>query len=246
MYKILLFWLPLLAIFASWELVLFQPTSILYWLGICLLSSAVFAWYISRGETQVVRATIDRFSFAVLSVGVFWWLLWIDYKVIKYVFPVIIFALLVYFVFDLRNSEGEVSPRMRLAIFFGGTFFWATISFGLITVLGWQLWHALGLFVISFALLSYSATELLTGASIQHTKAWLVLVLFSAEIFSVIVWLPFTETTLALILTIISLFAYDMLKYFVQPELIRRKIIVKKILVYSVFLIFILASTPWY
>ena len=71
------------------------------------------------------------------------------------------------------------------------------------------------------------------------------MLLLGAEVFSVLVWLPFTEVTLGLLLTIIMLAAYDLLKYLTKPELIVRRIIVKKLVVYVFFLVLVLASTPW-
>ena len=247
MIKILSFWLLSMALLVSWEALLIQPIRLFYWLAICLISSAVLGWLATKSDENTIHANIDRLVFVVFSLGVFWWLLWIDYEYLKFAFPVIVWVILLYSTKDLWKSKSEVlNSKTRLVLFFGGIFFWSAISFGLISVVGWQIWHAIGLFMVSFAILSYSVIENITISSNQHIQSWLLLLLISAEVFSVIVWLPFTESTLALILTIISLFTYDLLKYFINPELIRKKIILKKIIVYVVFLIFILVSTPWY
>jgi len=247
MFKILSFWVLSLLLLVSWESLLIQPIRLFYWLGICLLSSAVLGWLATKYDENIIRANIDRLVFVVFSLGTFWWLLWIDYEFLKYAFPILVWIILIYSIRDLWNSKSEIiDSKTRLVLFFGGIFFWSTISFGLIGVVGWQIWHALGLFLISFAILSYSVIENITISSKQHIQLWFMLLLISAEVFSIIVWLPFTESSLALIFTIISLFSYDMLKYFVNPELIRKKIITKKILVYIIFLIFVLISTSWY
>ena len=63
-------------------------------------------------------------QFVVFSLGVFWWLLWIDYEYLKFAFPVIVWVILLYSTKDLWKSKSEVlNSKTRLVLFFGGIFF---------------------------------------------------------------------------------------------------------------------------
>ena len=247
MLQTVLFWFSLCILLVSWELVLIEPSFVLYWFGACLVAAALCALHVSAGARNWRSALVDRFAYVVFLAGIFWWLLWIDFSFFKYAIALLVWLAVAYFARAAKRHGSDLFGHSgSLAVYVGGTFFWATTAFGLVTVLGWSIWKALVIFTVAFALLSWTAAYRLADSALPQVRAWLVLVLIAVETFSLIVWLPFTEITLALMLTIVAAFAYDILKYLVDPSLIRRKIAAKKALVYFVFLALVLLSTPWY
>ena len=224
---------------------LYAPSSVFYWFGLCLLASiGVSAFLTKNSETRKIRL-IDALSFILLCVGVFWWVLWIDFAIIKYAIPLIIWAVFAHLGTD-SFKMGVLSRKERLGLFFGGTFFWASVCFGLLTVLGWSIWVCALIFLACFSLFSYGACQILSDNKIKNTSAYLLVLFLAAEFFIVIAWLPFADATLALIFVVCILFVYDFAKYYVSPELIRKRIVTKKFAVYFLFLILALFSTPWY
>lgn len=232
------FWLPAAAVLFSWEAVLINPGRISLWFGLCLVAAGVIAW-------QLATSLVDRLSILLLLAGVFWWGLWLDFSLAKFALPVVIAVLLVYVGLFSRVQEGSARPYAWLAVFLGGTFFWSSIAFGMVTVLGRSLWESLLVFLAAFCIFARSATIRSRSGAELPVLFYFLLILLAAEIFSVLVWLPFTEITLGLLATVALLFFYDMAKYMAHATLIRRRIIVKKIILYVVFIILVLFSTPW-
>lgn len=245
MLKSLVFWASLLGVLASWELVLIDPARILYWLLLCLISASTASLRIGGDGRPFSGALMDRISVVLFAAGVFWWLLWLDFEYVKFAIGVAVWAALAYGM--RRENPGEHrSATLRLMLFFGGTFVWSVTSFGLLTVIGWQLAEALAVFIASFGVLAYSGLNLLAPRDRKSgLAAYLVLFLLGVEFFSVVAWLPFTEVTLALVLTVLLLASYDLIKYYVYPERIRKRIIAKKLIMYAFFLSVVLVSTPW-
>lgn len=238
MLRIIKFWLPLFAVLVSWELGLWRPAW--FWLALVLaLAASLVLTFFLKPKLVSWRAFLpDSLAFTVFVISVFWWLFWLDLAWLKYLLPLAFWLVMIYAFCEIQGrKERDLPPPWRLALFLGGIFFTGSICFGLLTVLGWPLWSALFIFLAALAVFSWSAMARLEG--------FLLLLLLGAEVFSVIVWLPFTEATLGLILTIIMLGVYDLLKYLTNPELIVRRIIIKKIVVYVFFLVLVLASTPW-
>ncbi|MBI4134484.1 MAG: hypothetical protein HY471_00025 [Candidatus Sungbacteria bacterium] len=230
MASLLTFWLPLALVLFSWEAVLLNPGRIGLWFGVCLIAAAVIAWRACSG-------VLDRLSVLLFLAGVFWWGLWIDFATIKFALPVFIAAAFAY----VLSSPS----RTHLALFLGGVFFWSSIAFGLVTVLGRGLWESLIVFLAVYGVFVRAATVHSRSGAAFPFSLYVVLLLVAAEVFSVLVWLPFTEVTLGLIATAALLFFYDVAKYIADPALIRRKIVIKKVLVYAAFVVLVLASTPW-
>lgn len=246
MLAIIKFWLPLFAILVSWELALWYPKGFWYALGLAIGASLVLVSFLNPGSRAWRYSLPDRLAFMVFVICVFWWFFWLDFAWLKYFLPVVFWAVTVYAFREIRSQkELGLPPHWRLALFLGGTFFAGSVCFGLLTVLGWPLWSALVIFLAALAVFSWSAMVFLEADRNNLIRGFLLLILLGAEIFSVIVWLPFTEATLGLILTIIMLGTYDLLKYLTKPELIVRRIIIKKVVVYIFFLVLVLASTPW-
>lgn len=257
------FWLSLFLVFLAWELVLIKPEGFVYWFALCLLASIAASFRFSFGKKEsgppvktgwrkflLTGDFPDKLLLILFSLGVFWWVLWIDFFVIKFILPIIFWLALVYFFRDLSQRHHTVMPpKMRLSLFLGNVFFWSSIVFSLLTVLGWAIWLGLLIFLGLMAILGWVANEYLylNNEAPEQCKirSYLLLLLLSVELFAVIVWLPFAELTLALILTIAILFVYDLLKYHIQPELIRQRIIWRKILAYAALLAIVLGSTPW-
>ena len=239
------FWIFQIGLASSWELVLINPSHVFYWIILCVASALYLAWFCSRKEEKTKQALLDQISFVLLSIGIFWWVLWLDFEWLKFASPVLFWAIFAYLTYDSAKN-GVFSKNLKLAIFFGGIFFWSTIAYGLLTVIGWGLWLVLLIFFLSFALISWPSICLLGDHRSQRIKAWFLILFLSAELFSVIAWLPFTGPMLSVILTIGLLFIYDLEKYYISPEKIRTKIIAKKIFVYLFFLAGVLFSTPWH
>ncbi len=245
MNSIFLFVLPLLGLGLGWELVLARPTGLWYWLVLVVVSSVILSFSVDW-HLPWRRAWADRASFVVLLTSVFWWLLWLDFKYFNYAAPALFWLLVMYFLRSMRRRDLEIlPPAARLAMFLASTFFASSLSFGLVTVLGYSLWLVLVIFLLTLALPAWSAVVYLRQLGENWWLSYLFVLLLLAEFFTTLVWLPFTEMTLGLVLTIMILGLYDLLKYFVKPELTVRRIIVKKIMVYAVFLLLVLASTPW-
>lgn len=245
MRKLILYYLPLITLLFSWEILLAKTNLFWYWFILTLASGIALSFWLDKGAKKY-QSLIDRLAFVILIASIFWWLLWLDFGFFNYFAPIVFWLAVIYFLRYTKNDEREtLSLPSRLALFLGGIFFSSSISFGVITVLGYPLWLGLIIFLLIIALPMWSSVTYLQQLGGSFEKNYVFLMLLIAELFSVIVWLPFTEITLGLILTIITLAAYDLLKYFAQPELIVRKIIVKKLLVYIVFLLLLLVSTPW-
>ncbi|OIO49530.1 MAG: hypothetical protein CO042_00410 [Parcubacteria group bacterium CG_4_9_14_0_2_um_filter_41_8] len=246
MFYFALFWASLIGLLASWEMALYSPAYIFYWFGLCLASSVLSALFLTKNSENWKKATISRLSIVLFSIGVLWWLLWIDFVLVKYTIPFILWILIVYLV---QNSYkmGVLGRKEKLALFFGGTYFWSAISYGLLTVLGWKIWLCLLIFLASFGILIFSVVQIISDdMDYRKTKAFILSLFIGAEFFVVISWLPFASATLALILSVGALFVYDLIKYYVNPDLIRRRIIARKIIVYALFLLLALLSTPWH
>lgn len=240
------FWLALLATLASWELLLWRPSQLWYWLVLNLAASAALSNFLAAGELPNKPPLGDRLALIIFNASVFYWLLWLDFGLVKYFIPWLLWLVLLYLlVAGSRQNRSSALLTVRLVFFLGGTFFSASIAFGLVTVLGWPLWLVLLIFLAAFAALAGSGIFYWAGPPRHLLIAYLALTLLAAEALAVLSWLPFTEVTLGLVLTIIILASYDLLKYFVQPELIVRRIIVKKIAVYGFFLVLVLVSTAW-
>jgi hypothetical protein len=244
MFSIIGYWVVLISLLASWEMVLLQPERILYWFYICLVSCGLLSWMLIKERTTWKHILVDRLSFVIFCTGVFWWMLWLDFSLIKFAVPVIVWAALVYLLRGIQSTMH--TSKLSLALFFSGVFFWGTISYGLLTVIGWPLWQTLVVFLLSFGLLAAGVVHNISDDSNKQIRAWLLLLLLGVEFFSVVAWLPFTEVTLSLILTICVLFVYDLEKYYINPEFIRKNIITKKVILYTLFLAIILISTPWH
>ncbi len=244
MLKSLVFWASLAGVLFSWELALFDPPRVLYWLLLCLVASGVASARLSAPGRGFWSVLVDRMSVVLFCAGVFWWLLWLDFQYLKFGIALLLWVAFVYGM--RRETPGEhQSITLRLILFFGGTFVWTVTSFGLLTVIGWQLAEAFAVFIASFGVFAYSGLCTLTRSPGRLLAAYLLLVLLGIEFFSVVAWLPFTEVTLAAILTVLVLASYDLIKYYLYPERIRKRIIVKKLLVYGFFLAVVLASTSW-
>src|SRR3989338_7516719 len=246
MSSILKFWLPLLAILASWELGLLYPSWFWYWLVLGVSASLTLGFFMNPRTVSWQRYLPDVLAFMAFAASVFWWFFWLDLAYLKYVLAMVFWLVMAFAFVDIRNNRPRDFPaHWRLSLFLGGMFFSSSVCFGLLTVLGWPLWLALLIFLTGLAVFSWSAMIYLEERPDNLIRGFLFMLLLGAEVFSVLVWLPFTEVTLGLLLTIIMLAAYDMLKYLTKPELIVRRIIVKKLVVYVFFLVLVLASTPW-
>ena len=244
MLKSLVFWAALIGVLASWELALLDPERILHWLLLCLAAGAVVSLNLSDEGDPFWSVLADRITGVLFSAGAFWWFLWLDFAYVKFVIPVLVWLMLVYACREERIA-GRVSATVRLMLFFGGTFFWAVTSFGLLSVIGWEVWETLAVFGLSFGVFAYSGVHTLKAHPQDTFRAHLVLLLLGIEFFSVVAWLPFTEATLALIVTVLVLFVYDFIKYYLYPDRIRKQIIIKKVVLYAFFLVVVLVSTPW-
>lgn len=252
------FLLGLLILLLAWELALLRPAYLMF--SFLLAASASF--YLSflfvppAAAPQGLAAGWrrfwpDRLLFIVFNLSFFWWLLWVDFRALKYLIPIFsAFALLYFFTRVRRPGQKTIPPQIGLVLFLGGVFFTAAAAFGLETVLGWPLWAALFIFTAALAILALPAANLYEGEQetlrLGRRRSFLIILLLGAEFFSALVWLPFTEFTLALFMTLALILAYDFLKYYLRPELIRTRIIVKKAFVYSGFLLLLLALTPWF
>jgi len=248
MVKRILFWVSLVALFASWEAVLLRPAAILLWFFLCLIAGALLSWTVYHASVARQGSLLaDRISLVLFGSGAFWWLLWQDFATLKFVFPVGLWFVLLYVVLaQYKNKSEEVIPQVRYILFLGVIFFWATVTFGSILVIGWSLWKALLLFLALFSASSWSAAYCYLPRHAVQKRAWLVLMLYTAEAYAVLVWLPFAETTLALVLSIFIMLAYDLLKYYAQPELIRRGVVARKLFLYLLLLFLAFVMTPWY
>jgi hypothetical protein len=243
----ILFWLLLALLLLSWELVLARPVELLYWVSLCIGASAGLGWYIVQGEQNWKQILVQRLGFVLVSVGIFWWVLWLDFVVLKFIVPLVGALVFAYVLHDsITQMPHGLSGKAQLILFFGGTFLWASVSFGLLIVLGWELWSTLGVFVVSFGVLAYLGVGYLTTQTSEHVRMWLLVLLLGAQFYSVIAWLPFTEVTLALLLVIPIIAMYDFLKYYLKPDLIYGVIIARKIALYVLFMVLVLASTSWY
>ena len=240
-----IFWLSAVALLASWELSLWLPNYLRYWLLLNLGASFWLARFFTRPELGRGAARGDQLAFVVFNVSFFYWLLWLDFAWAKYALPWLLGLVLFYLLGGFLQNRPERRLPLRLVFFLGGTFFCASAAFGLLTVLGLPLWLALLLFLAAFAGLSWPVIFYWSGPPPALLAGYLAMLLLAAETFSVLIWLPFTEVTLGLMLVIVVLAVYDLLKYFIAPALFVRRLVVKKIIIYGVFLMLILASTPW-
>lgn len=241
-----MFWLSLLTELASWELVFWRPGLLWYWLILNLGAGLALSYFLTPTAGLVKPKLGDRLGFIIFNITIFYWLLWLDFGLTKYAIPAIIVIFLAYLLTGLRNnSQTKIQESARLVFFLGSTFFLASIAFGLVTVLGWPLWLVMLIFSGVFLLSAWPAIFYWPGGQDRKLLGYLALSLLAVESLAVLLWLPFTEVTLGLMLTIIILASYDLLKYFIQPELIVRPVIIKKVLVYVGFLSLILISTNW-
>ncbi len=233
MRKLLTFWLPLAAVAASWELVLWRPGWLWYWLILNLVGTGFFLVWLARG-----RILIDWLPLLVVNLGVFWWLLWLDFAALRYIFPLFFMP----FVYKVLKESGQSDEALfteqgQFLLVLGGTFFVSSTCFGLLTVLGWQLWPASFIFLIAFALLIYPGRAQLVD--------FLILCLLGIEAFAILAWLPFSELTLGVLLTIFVTASRDLLKYFISPDLIVARIIWKKAVFYLGLTAFVLIFSVW-
>lgn len=235
------FWLPAIVVLAIFEAVLFQPAWLWYYLPALVLAIVLFAWHIAREEPRRTK-----FSFLALllttALGAFFWLLWLDFVWFKFSLPLLLLAVLLWLTLPNR-AHGKLSADVYLALFLAGVFFWSTVTFGLLTVLGWPLWKAVSIFLIVFILLAQGAES--SQSDERARLAAILLVLLGMELWAVIVWLPFGEAGLGLLLTLAVLLIYDLLKYFIDPTLVRRRIIWRKIAIYGGFSVIVLLLLQW-
>jgi hypothetical protein len=256
----LVFWILLGFIVFSWEALIFNPSRILFWFFICVVSSILLAFFVTKSHRFSWRKIVlNGFGILFFSTGVFWWMLWLDFAFLKFVFPIIIGLAFAYVIFLALKYRGQDFPKsVKLALFSGGTFFWSSISFGLVITIGWSLWESLLVFLIPFSVFAGIAIKDSFSKDNNQEESqdikffdysgiiYFLLLLLAAEIFSCLIWLPFTEVTLAFLLTIMLLFFYDLSKYIVNPKLISRKIIAEKVIIYFVFIVLVVLSTPWF
>lgn len=240
----------LILLLFSWELVLFNPDRIILAFLLCLAGSVYLAFLLVSSGAGKFRS--DRALTIAFNLTFFFWLLWVDFSLLRYLFPLLASGLILYAYFDRQKRPGQgISSKMSLVFFLGGLFFTSSVAIGLLTILEWPLWAGLLIFISILAVLGLSANNYLylnnpDSKSSERIKTFLILLLLGAEIFAAVIWLPFSEFTLALILTLLLIFIYDFLKYFIDPTLLRRWVIVKKLIIYFVFLFFLLLSTPWF
>ena len=256
------FLLGLAALVFGWELGLAKPDYLFFSLLVTALASVYLSLWLSPQVSSLSGRSVfagwrffwlDRILLLAFNLSFFWLILCGDFQFFKYLPPIFIAVLLFYFFSWLRrDSETSTLPvQMSLIFFLGGIFFTAAVTIGLVVVLGWPMWGGMLIFMGVLALLAAPANNYLYAEKSKvplgdKLKTYLILLLAGAEFFSTIIWLPFGELTLALILTLLLIFVYDFLKYYLAPELVRPRIILKKIVVYSIFLLFLLASTPWF
>ncbi len=246
MFYTLFFWISIVGMLVSWNMVLLQPEEIIRWFGVTLVSSSIIAWLVFQSGNWR-RLLIDRLALVCFSIGVYWWLLMQDFAVFKYIFPVVIWLFVVSFLREYqKNNHIEPTPKLRYTLFFGGLFTWSTVAYGVVFVVGWQLWQGFLLFLIPSILFSYSAIRYVSEDSTKQTLSLLLHTLIMSETFLVLLWLPFTEASLSLIVSAVSLFSYDMLKYYADPDLVRKQIMLKKAVLYAVFIAVALITTPWH
>lgn len=235
------FWLPAIVVLAIFEAVLFWPSFLWYYLPALVLAAIFFAWHIAREEPKRTK-----FSFLALllitALGAFFWLLWLDFVWFKFFLPPFLSAILLWLALPNR-AHGKVSADVYLALFLAGVFFWATVTFGLLTVLGWPLWESVLIFLVVFILLAQGAES--SQSAPPARLATILLVLLGMELWAVMVWLPFGEAGLGLLLTLAVFLIYDLLKYFIDPALVRRRIIWRKIAIYGCFAVIVLLLLQW-
>ncbi|MDZ4221462.1 MAG: hypothetical protein U1C18_01155, partial [Patescibacteria group bacterium] len=185
MLKSIVFWIGLAGVLVSWELVFFDTQHVLYWLFLCLAGSGIASMRLSEEGDSATGVFVDRVACVLFCVGAFWWFLWLDFAYFKYAAPVAVWLVMVH---ALRRSSSalHISSAVRLMLFFGGTFFWSVTSFGLLSVIGWQLWQTLALFMASFSVLAYAGVRTLRSPGSGTARAWLVLFLLGIELFSVV------------------------------------------------------------
>jgi hypothetical protein len=243
MSAILFFWLPALVILAVFEALLFKPAWLWYYLILLILAGSTLSWQLARQEIKRTRLSFLAL-FLTTTIGAFFWLLWIDFAWFKFLLPPLMLAIVSWLALP-GQQYGKVSSATFLSLFLAGTFFWSTVSFGLLTVLGWPLSHAVLVFLVAFILLAQ-------GANFSERRDWpgtylasILLILLGMEIWSVIVWLPFSEMSLGLLTTLAVLLIYDLLKYFIDPALIRRRIVWRKLVIYFIFTLVILLLLRW-
>lgn len=229
----------MVAVMASWELVLWRPQGLWYFFILNLAGTVLFLFWLSRSRPWRRRILVDWLPLLIVNLGVFWWLLWLDFGALRYIFPVCLLPFL-YGILKESGQSGEslFTERGQTLLFLGGTFFTSSICFGLLTVLGWQLWPVAVIFLITLALLSYSAVSPFIN--------FLILCLLGIESFSLLAWLPFGELTLGVLLTIFITASQDLLKYFVSPDLIVPRIIWKKAAFYLGLTGFVLSFSTWF
>lgn len=240
---ILNFWLPILAVFTSWELGLLYPQGLWYYLIISILGSGFLAWRLAYSETRK-RCFSFSAMFVIYALGAYFWFLWLDFNWFKFLIPLFVVFGLIYLLLPERK-HGKVGDHVYLSLFLTGTFFWSTVTFGLLTVLGWPLWLSSLIFLVSFLILAQGKILSDSKDDFLFWPAFLLLALLGAQFFTVMIWLPFNEMALGLLLTLAILLVYDLLKYFVDSTLVRRRIIVKKIIIYIGLMAILLLLLRW-
>jgi len=241
---ILIFWAFFFSLILSFEFLLLYPANYFYWAILCLASSTGISWFLTKEEKKTKTSVAYQIIFILFCFGIFWWILWLDFKIIKFFIPVFAWVFIFSLIKDSVKS-GIMNKKTKLACFLGASFFWSTICYGLITVLGWKLWAVFFIFVFLFLIISWPASLSLDCSFGNSVKAWLLLVFLGSELFATIAWLPLAESTLGAVFTLMILIVYDLEKYYVNPESVRRRIIVRKVLLYILFLTAILASSSW-
>ena len=207
--------------------------------------AVLFSLSIRANEKFPWRTFFDRAALVATIVGLQIWLLWVDFVYAAYIIPIIGTVLMWRLFQGTYRHGGRLGSRSRLGLLFSGLFFWGTISFGVTSVLGWQVWQGMLIFVLPCVLFARTALAALVAARGETACYTLLLTVIAAEAFAVISYLPFTEMTSGLLITLITLFVYDMLKYSADPQLIRHHIIIRKIAAYAAILALVLISTPW-
>lgn len=220
------------------------PSAIVYTVPAAVAAGCMLAFAVKKNAH--VSVWVDRIAVLLFVAGLSGWLLWVDYAFLKYAFPLFGAGLLWHGYGDTTARFGVLSAHARLSLFFANTFFWATIGYGVVSILGWQLWYGTVFFLLPLYFSGKAAFVSIEKQPHAQHIALLVLLSISAQAFIVLLWLPFNETTNALLATLVSLFVFDMLKYFLAPSLVRRKIVRRKILAYAAICLLVLISTPWY
>src|SRR3989338_9655830 len=184
MSSILKFWLPLLAILASWELGLLCPSWFWHWLGLGVLASLALGFFMNPRTVSWQRYLPDVLAFMAFAASVFWWFFWLDLAYLKYVLAMVFWLVMAFAFVDIRNNRPRDFPaHWRLSLFLGGMFFSSSVCFGLLTVLGWPLWLPLLIFFSCFGVFFLSGLIFLEERPDNLIRRFFFLLFFWAAVF---------------------------------------------------------------